>query len=187
MADLFRAEPPLKVRGPDRRYDDEEISMRTFWTTLRLFMPALAVSGLLLWTGAAGAAEYYLAPGGNDAASGSMEAPCATLQKAVSVAAAGDTVWIRGGTYQITTPATSGAGVNFTRSGTSASSRIKYWAYPGEHPLFDFSKMTVSTTGYTHGFVIAASYLHFKGLEICCVPKNTSSNNGVAVFCGGFV
>jgi len=160
--------------------------MRTFWTTLRLFMPALAVSGLLLWTGAAGAAEYYLAPGGNDAAPGSMDAPFATLQKAVSVAAAGDTVWIRGGTYQITTPATSGAGVNFTKSGTSDSSRIKYWAYPGEHPLFDFSKMTVSTTGYTHGFVIAASYLHFKGLKICCVPMNTSSNNGVAVTSGGY-
>ena len=30
--------------------------------------------------------------------------------------------------------------------------------------------MIISTTGYTHGFVINASYLHFKGLEIRYVP-----------------
>ena len=61
-----------------------------------------------------------------------MDAPFATLQKGVSVAVAGDTVWIRGGTYSITTPATSGAGINFTKSGTSDTNRIKYFAYPGE-------------------------------------------------------
>ena len=53
----------------------------------------------------------------------------------------GDTVYIRGGTYKITTPATSGAGINFTKSGTSDTNRIKYWAYPGEVPVFDFSDM----------------------------------------------
>ena len=132
------------------------------------------------------AAEYYIAPTGDDSAAGTMDAPFATLQKAVNVAAAGDMVWIRGGTYKITTPATSGAGVNFTKSGTSDTNRIKYWAYAGEHPVFDFSNLTVSTSGYTHGFVIAASYLHFKGLEICCVPMNTFSNNGVAVTSGGY-
>ena len=31
------------------------------------------------------------------------------------------------------------------------------------------------------GFVVNANYLHFKGLEICCVPMNTSSNNGISV------
>ena len=140
----------------------------------------------LLVTETASAAEYYIAPTGDDSATGTMDAPFATLQKAVNVAVAGDTVWIRGGTYQITTPATSGAGVNFTKSGTSDTSRINYWAYAGEHPVFDFSNLTLSTTGYTHGFVIAASYLHFKGLEICCVPMNTASNNGVAITSGGY-
>jgi len=160
--------------------------MTTNCTRFRLCAPALAVGWVLLSPAAGRAADYYLAPAGDDSAPGSMDAPFATVQKAVNVAVAGDTVWIRGGTYKITTPATSGAGVNFTKSGTSDSSRIKYWAYPGEHPVFDFSNLTVSTSGYTHGFVVAASYLHFKGLEICCVPMNTSSNNGVAVTSGGF-
>jgi len=51
--------------------------------------------------------------------------------------------------------------------------------------VFDFSGMTISTTGYTHGFVVSGSWLHFKGLEIANVPMNTFSNNGVAVSTGG--
>jgi hypothetical protein len=45
--------------------------------------------------------------------------------------------------------------------------------------------MTISTTSYTHGFVVTGSWLHFKGLEIRGVPMNTFSNNGVAVSNGG--
>ncbi|HWA75633.1 MAG TPA: right-handed parallel beta-helix repeat-containing protein [Polyangiaceae bacterium] len=110
-----------------------------------------------------------------------MAQPFATLQKAANVVVAGDTVWIRGGTYNIVTPATSGAGVNITKSGTSDSNRIKFWAYPGELPIFDFSKMVISTTGYTSGFAVSGSWLHFKGLEIRNVPMNTRSNTGFGV------
>ena len=134
----------------------------------------------LLAAGAARATEYYIAPTGSDSAAGTMTAPWATLQKAANTAVAGDTVWIRGGTYMVTTPATTGAGINFTKSGTAAAP-INYFAYQGEVPKFDFTNLQISTTGYTMGFVINASYLHFKGLEICCVPMNTSSNNGISV------
>ena len=149
--------------------------------TLQLWL----LVGFLFGTRTALAADYYVAPTGSDSNSGTIDKPFATLQKGVNTAVAGDTVYIRGGTYSITTPATSGAGISFTKSGTSDTNRIKYWAYPGEIPVFDFSKMTLSTSGYTHGFVISASWLHFKGLEICNVPMNTSSNNGVAVTSGG--
>ena len=110
-----------------------------------------------------------------------MAAPWATLQKGVNTAVAGDTVWIRGGTYRVTTPANSGAGINFNKSGTSDTNRIKYWAYPGEVPLFDFSGLVISTSGYTNGFSVSGSWLHFKGLEVANVPMNTASNNGISV------
>lgn len=126
------------------------------------------------------AAEYYVAPAGSDSSAGTMAQPFATLQKAANTAAAGDTVWIRGGTYSIVTPATSGAGINITKSGT-ATNRIKFWAYAGEVPVFDFSKMVISTTGYTSGFAVSGSWLHFKGLEIRNVPMNTRSNTGFGV------
>jgi len=48
----------------------------------------------------ASAAEYYVAPSGNDSAAGTMAAPFATIQRGHDVASAGDTVWIRGGTYK---------------------------------------------------------------------------------------
>jgi hypothetical protein len=139
----------------------------------------------LLATSHAFAKDYYVATTGSDANAGTVDQPFATLQKGHDVAVAGDTVYIRGGTYRITTPAASGAGIRITKSGTSDTNRIKFWAYPGEIPLFDFSGMTISTTGYTHGIVVTGSWLHFKGLEICCVPMNSYSNNGVAVNGGG--
>lgn len=127
------------------------------------------------------AAEYYVAPSGSDSNAGTQAQPFASLQKAANTAVAGDTVWIRGGTYNIVTPATSGAGINITKSGTSDTNRIKFWAYPGEVPAFDFAKMVISTTGYTVGIAVSGSWLHFKGLEVRNVPMNTRSNTGFAV------
>jgi len=45
------------------------------------------------------AATYYVAPTGSDSAAGSQTAPWATIAKAQSMAAAGDTVYFRAGTY----------------------------------------------------------------------------------------
>ncbi|MBN1607253.1 MAG: hypothetical protein JW940_11515 [Polyangiaceae bacterium] len=128
--------------------------------------------------------DYYVAPTGSDSNPGTLDEPFATLQEGADVAAAGDTVYIRGGTYSITTPTAAGAGIRFTKSGTSDTNWIRYWAYEGDTPVFDFSKLVISTTGYTHGFVVSGSWLHFKGLEICNVPMNSFSKNGVAVDAG---
>lgn len=145
------------------------------------------VVGLVTLAGArvVEAKEYYVATTGDDGNPGSIEAPYATLQKAVGVAVAGDTVWIRGGTYAITTPQSSSGGILFNKSGTSDTNRIKYWAYPGEIPVFDFANLKVSTTGYTMGFYVTGSWLHFKGLELCNVPMNQYSNNAISVDGGG--
>ena len=150
--------------------------------TLSISLMALAI---LLAGRSARATDYYVATTGNDSNAGTMASPFATLQKGANVAVAGDTVFIRGGTYAITTPANTGAGIQFTKSGTSDTNRIRYWAYPGEVPVFDFTNMVISTTGYTHGFVVSGSWLHFKGLDIGHVPMNTFSNNGVDVVTGG--
>src|SRR3569832_130279 len=123
--------------------------MRAHSTTLLRLSASLVGLAILAAAGNAHATDYYVATTGADSNAGTMAAPFATLQKAVNTAVAGDTVYIRGGTYKITTPATSGAGVNFNKSGTSDTNRIKYWAYENEKPLFDFSDLVISTTGYT--------------------------------------
>ena len=91
----------------------------------------LASLGLLAATSAS-AKDYYVATTGSDSNAGTIDQPLATLQKAVNAVVAGDTVYIRGGTFRITTPASSAAGIVISKSGTSDTNRIRFWAYPGE-------------------------------------------------------
>jgi hypothetical protein len=131
---------------------------------LPLFVPSLAR-----------AATYYVAPTGDDSDDGSESAPFATWAKAQSVVSPGDTVYFRGGHYRFT-DATSDCGgdtsatvnaVVLSKSGT-ADQPIRYWAYPGERPVFDFSGIT-NMDKYNcrqAGVRVTASYLHLKGLEL---------------------
>src|SRR5690348_8019164 len=106
------------------------------------------------------AAVFYVSPAGNDANLGTIDRPFATLQKAHDSAVPGDTIYMRGGTYQFT------SGQALTRDGTSGNP-IRVFAYPGEVPVIDAINMTA--TGYLAGFPVSlnsASWWHIKGLEI---------------------
>src|SRR5262245_3701342 len=108
----------------------------------RRSLELLLFSSCLFGARSAFATDYYVAPNGDDSNSGtSIEQPFATLQHAHGAVSAGDTVYIRGGTYAIVQPANSGAGVAITKSGTSDTNRIRFWAYNGEVPVFDFANL----------------------------------------------
>ena len=66
---------------------------------------------------------YYVAPGGNDSAKGSITAPFRTVQKCANVAQAGESCILRAGTYR--------EGVKPARSGRSGRP-ITFKPYPGE-------------------------------------------------------
>lgn len=142
----------------------------------------LVFAGALLAAPAmASAASYYVASGGSDSAAGSKSAPWKTLAHAQNVAGAGDTIYIRGGTYTIKTGVNSCASQTDTvnaillnKSGSSGSP-IRYYAYPGETPVFDFSKMTDNCR--VKGFNITASWVSLKGLEIKGVPQGNTLNH----------
>jgi len=138
----------------------------------RLSLLSGLVFGLGLFaTNHALAAEYYVATTGSDSNSGTQASPFATLTKGASTAGAGDTVYIGGGTYYPS------GGFTFSKSGTSDTNRIKYWASPGEKPVFDFSK----ASGHPNGFTVTGSWLHFKGIEICNLTEDTSAINAVVI------
>ncbi|MDR0707412.1 MAG: hypothetical protein LBF60_06015, partial [Treponema sp.] len=102
---------------------------------------------------------------------------------AQAAAAAGDTVYIRGGTYYIGND----IGGSFTnsymtaflmeKSGEEKSdggvNRINYFGYPEERPVFDMSGFDRNTGATSSGaasgrfaaFMIKGSYLHFKNFE----------------------
>ncbi|WP_437806517.1 right-handed parallel beta-helix repeat-containing protein [Sorangium sp. So ce1078] len=116
---------------------------------------------VLLAAGYARAAEHYVAPDGSDSNRGTMNQPFATLSKANSAAAAGDTIWVRGGTYYITSQ------LVLSRSGTSDTNRTKIWAYPGEKPVLDASRYVTSNRAADVPVVlVTGSWMHLRGLEI---------------------
>lgn len=95
------------------------------------------------------------------------------MVKAQATVVAGDTVYFRAGTY-LYTSATAANGVLLDKSG-KAGSRINYFAYPGEVPVFDFSGM--SAMARITGLRVTASFLHLKGIEVKGVPQNITTAN----------
>ncbi len=77
------------------------------------------------------AAEHHVATNGTNGASGALSAPWATIQYALDQAAAGDTVWVRGGVYP--------ERVVFNASGISLR------AYADEVPAIDGGSFTVGS------------------------------------------
>ena len=105
---------------------------------------------------------YFVAPDGNDSNGGTSEKPFGSLLKGCNVSKAGDTVYIRGGTYEMN------KGINISKNGASNEKRIYFLAYQKEHPVFDFSGITSQTNGVT---LKNCAWLYFKGLEFCNVPQ----------------
>ncbi|HTN88309.1 MAG TPA: right-handed parallel beta-helix repeat-containing protein [Sorangium sp.] len=131
---------------------------------------------VLLAAGAARAAEYYVAPDGSDSDRGNMDQPFATLSKANSAAAAGDTIWVRGGTYYITSQ------LVLSRSGTSDTSRTKIWAYPGEKPVLDASRYVTSNRAVDVPVVlVTGSWMHLRGLEIANAKVGSSGDHSYSL------
>lgn len=135
----------------------------------------------ILIMSAASAATYYVAPDGSDANAGNIALPFQTVKQAQSVVAAGDTVYIRGGSYimqtsQIASYSGIWAYVTLLNKSGTAQKRIYYWAYPGEKPVFDYS--TIKPDGYRiNAFEVTGSYLHIKGIEVTGVQVTITDVN----------
>lgn len=119
--------------------------------------------------------DYYVAPWGNDSNDGSIYSPFATLDQAQSAASAGDLIYLRGGTYWYTGDTDSdGIGTLFNKSGRR-NAPIKYFAYPGEQPVFNFFDFTPYQR--IRGFSVRADWLYFKGIEITGVQQIITNVN----------
>ncbi len=91
-------------------------------------VPAIQPAGSAA-TPAGPGSDRYLAPGGSDAAAGTVDAPWATLVAASTRLRPGDTLWVRQGRY-------ASAEVDWSTSGTAAAP-ITVRGYPGERATFD--------------------------------------------------
>jgi hypothetical protein len=135
--------------------------------------PAAFIGLLLLIGGRADrliAAEFFVAPDGDDAGAGTVERPFASVQRAQAAAGPGDVVQIRGGTYGMTEKSIARKEriwahvIRLDKDGASGRP-ITYQAYNDERPVFDFS--AVKPDGLrVHAFSVPASWVRIVGLEV---------------------
>lgn len=114
-------------------------------------------------------AVYYVAPGGNDNHPGTESKPWKTIQKAAKTLVAGDTVYIRSGTYrERLMPQNSG----------SPGAEITYAAYPGETPVIDGSGLVLPDDLAGLVEIDSRSYIRLSGLSVTNAGPNS---NNVAI------
>lgn len=136
--------------------------------------------GAFEFTAPAVGTTYYIAPNGDDsrtqAQAQNIATPWKSLDKAWTVLVAGDIVYCRGGTYNM-----SGQHTYSNKNGTSANT-IKIWNYPGEAPVFDWQN-AVATSGTLLFQFTNVSWIHIKGLRATNIQQMTSG----AFYCYGFI
>lgn len=104
------------------------------------------------------ATTYYVSPSGNDSNTGtSISSPFASITKGISMANAGDVIFVRGGEYNYSSK------ISFSRNGT-VDNPITMEAYQNEKPVIDFSGM--STNSSNRGFSLSGNYWVIKGLKV---------------------
>jgi hypothetical protein len=109
---------------------------------------------------------YYVSPAGSDAASGSIDQPFLTVAKAHSLVVAGDTIYVRGGIFNLSATISLSS-----KAGADSTKRCCLFAYPGENPVFDFTAQTSSD-----GIKVNGNYWYLRGIE-----SRYSAHNGIAV------
>ena len=117
----------------------------------------------------------YVAPQGDDAAAGTIDAPLATLPAAYRLTEGGDTVCFRGGTYNVTDSQVMKikgvyAFVFALEKAGTAEHRTCYMGYPGERPVFDFSGLMLDGKHRFAAFYLGADYVHLRNFDIVGVP-----------------
>ena len=129
-----------------------------------------------LFEGGAEMATYYVATNGSDSNSGtSTNAPFATLGKAAGLAASGNLIYVRGGTYPVSSK------ISLTKMG-AAGQPIRIRSYPGETPVLNCSGESTGTDGIS----ISGNYYWLYGLVLTNAGHNSiviSGSNNIVERC----
>ncbi|MCC8020115.1 MAG: InlB B-repeat-containing protein [Rikenellaceae bacterium] len=128
------------------------------------------------WLPGDAANSYFIAVDGDDDNPGTIDAPFASLNHALSVVQPGQTIYIREGTYYMTNDdithedntwvyvfdiSTAGGKVSGTEDAP-----INIWGYEGERPVIDMSQVRPEPVKRVIAFYVDRSYYHFKNFEI---------------------
>jgi len=108
----------------------------------------------------ANAKIYYLSPSGNDGNSATIGSPKFSLNSVWSSVSAGDTIYMRGGTYTYTVQQ------YLTGKNGTSGNLIKIWAYPGESPVITRGASFDKSAGWHRGMVfLSGNYVHIRQIR----------------------
>ncbi|WP_371762578.1 choice-of-anchor Q domain-containing protein [Massilia sp.] len=156
-----------------------------------------AVALLAVGGSAVAATNIYVSPTGSDSNPGTQAAPVKTITRADALASAGSTVHVAAGTYYVSAPSLSSAGIVTRKSGTS-SARIRFvsdvkwgakivvsgtgitWDSRGNYVDIDGFQITGSGR---HGLLASGAYLTFKNNYIhdLTVSGGCNGSGGAAI------
>jgi len=121
----------------------------------RFFIFILFLSGSISY-----GRTFYLSPSGKDSNPGTLTQPFFSLSKAWTVISPGDTVYLRGGSYQYTS-------TQYLKDKNGSSSNlIKIWSYPGEIPVITRNSTIGFAYTWASGILFTGNYFHWRGIEI---------------------
>lgn len=158
MKELFK----LKMKTRHQQFMNRvKISFLALLSTMIAFsyIPALADANLHF-----PGKVYYVSTTGSDSNEGSLELPWRTIQYAADQLKAGETVLVRGGTYE--------ESITIKSSGSASAGYITFQAYPGEQPIIDGSNLSDSSS-LVH--LTGAHYIVFDGFELTGLTADSSS------------
>lgn len=115
---------------------------------------------LVLGSAPVQARAIFASPTGSAAGPGRVDAPY-SLSAGLAALAAGDTLWLQGGTYVLREQLTIAA----ARDGAS-DRPIRLFAAPGARPVLDFSSQTYAASGNPRGLELDGDWWHVRGLEV---------------------
>jgi hypothetical protein len=102
----------------------------------------------------------YISPSGSDGNAGTLASPKFSLNGIWSSLSAGDTLYLRGGTYTFTVQQ------YLTGKSGTAGNLIKVWAYPGETPILTRGASFDKSAGWHRGMIyFTGNYFHWRGIK----------------------
>ena len=120
---------------------------------------------------------YYVATNGSDSAAGTLDAPWRTIGRAARSVMPGDTVYVRGGTYNET--------IDIYTSGSAAAGPIVFASYPGEKAAVSGAGLTVPGTMRGLWNLNNVSYVTLQGFDVGYYSTASTSATPVGIYLNG--
>lgn len=116
------------------------------------------------------AQNIFVSLTGDDSNPGTIDQPLKSIPAAISKIQRGDTIYVRGGIYYLTST------ISISKSGYE-NSKYYLFSYPGERPVLDFFSQSQGPKGIS----LKADFWHIKGFDI-----RGAGDNGMQISAGSF-